>query len=114
MARNQWPGAKGLQGGAGRNPAARSGFGAGIKPTFRGRRTVPPCRVCRRKLSRAKLDGCCLLCARVVGVLPATTFYAQQAIAFQAIQVKPEWKQPRPAIPVVVDGVEMEIVWNGQ
>ncbi len=58
------------------------------------------CRVCQIRYARARMDDCCMQCAVPVDAKPPEI-------------VKPEWQQPRPPIPRVIEGVEYFVMWDG-
>jgi hypothetical protein len=75
------------------------------------------CRVCGWRIARGGLDRCCVSCARQNGILPPfPPHYRKLAAAAQATQeqrIRPEWQQPRPPIPRVIEGREYLVMWDG-
>jgi hypothetical protein len=82
-------------------------FSAAVR---RNARRQAMCRECSRKLARVR--GCCLLCARITGLLPPTA-HAVHELTRRAIQVPAEHLAPRPPLARVYEGVEFEICWDG-
>lgn len=76
-----------------------------------------PCRKCGWRLSRARLKGYCITCARIAGILPrypaAFRRLAEAQPEAEAIRIPGAWQEPRPSYQRVADGITYDVVWSG-
>lgn len=66
------------------------------------------CRSCGFRLSRARLKGHCIRCARIRGILPASKY-----TPVEPPQIPADRLAPRPPLERVYEGKRFEIMWNG-